>query len=931
MAFSLAAVARLFGVRRRELPRIIPLTSAYGLVLASLYTLKPARNALFLDGIGIEQLPYVLMLVALIGGGAALLFTRFTAAVRLDRLILATFLVSICFLIGFRFLLPLGFSWSYYLFYIWVNLFSLMSTSLIWLLANAVFNPREGRRLFGVIGTAGIVGAFAGAAFTSWVATRVGTENLLLLCGLMIGLALFILYPVRAAQASSAPMQRHAEAGGVLAALRQSALIRMLGGMAALVAIVAAIIDVQFNQIVDESFSDTEQKTAFFGQVLALLSALALLFQLFAAPRILRSLGVVSALLFLPVSMALGSVAVLLAPVLASGILLKIGDGSFRHAIHKSATEILYLPIPSEIKRRTKVVLDTTVDNLGTGVGALLVLVALKFFGFSYQHLSFLSLSFIGLWLILIARSRNAYVDTFRAALQRREIDPAELNIDITESATIDGLIKNLAAVRPTRGPMPVKGTTRAQERRIAYSLDMLAPVRTTRLVEPVAKLLSHPSAVIRRKALLVLRTQQAVLPLDAVEELQRDDDLEVRIEALNVMCSHGEGERFERVRQAVSSPDDRMRGAAVGFIASYGTDEEHDLIDEEVIRRLFADTQEDAPGMVEVARILGELPETAQRPALREAMRQLMDHPEPDVVMQTIESVGKLGDEEFVPWLLEKLDDRSYRAAARAALAAYGPPILRLLEAHIANQGAPVPSRSRAIRVMADVVDQKTVDLLQQRLTRANSSLQYLLLKSLSKLRNKSTDLQFDAELVDAELRKASRSLYETIQMLNMPELGGDGDRFRLLMRALREKEEQTLERMFRLLGLSYPPRDMYNAYLGMVSGDRTTRASALEFLDNMLDREMKDLLLPLLEQASTEAAIAHGQRVFGEKLANCEVALETLLSGNDPWLRACAVYRLGGAPDLASRVDRVRSMEADEDALVRETAAMVVRSGNL
>ena len=270
-------------------------------------------------------------------------------------------------------------------------------------------------------------------------------------------------------------------------------------------------------------------------------------------------------------------------------------------------------------------------------------------------------------------------------------------------------------------------------------------------------------------------------------------------------------------------------------------------------------------------------------------------------------------------------------RTGGREALAAYGPRILRLLEAHIADHEAIAPSRSRAIRVMADIVDQETVDLLLERLSRADSSLQYPLLKSLSKLRNKSEDLQFDSQLVDAELRKASQSFYETTQMLNMPELGGEVDRNRLLMRALREKEEQTLERIFRLLGLSYPPKDMYNAYLGMVSGDRTTRASALEFLDNMLVRETKELLLPLLDQVSTEAVMAHGQRVFGETLADHEAALEQLLSGNDPWLRACAVYRLGGELDLAARADRVRSMAGDPNAVVRETAAMVVRTGNL
>ena len=109
---------------------------------------------------------------------------------------------------------------------------------------------------------------------------------------------------------------------------------------------------------------------------------------------------------------------------------------------------------------------------------------------------------------------------------------------------------------------MPVRGVTRAHERRLNYALDMLALVRAPRLVAPVAKLLSHPSGMIRRKALQVLQAQQAPLPLEAIEELQRDEELEVRIEALNVMCAHGEGERLERVSQALSSTDDRMRGS---------------------------------------------------------------------------------------------------------------------------------------------------------------------------------------------------------------------------------------------------------------------------------------------------------------------------------------------------------------------------------
>ncbi len=150
------------------------------------------------------------------------------------------------------------------------------------------------------------------------------------------------------------------------------------------------------------------------------------------------------------------------------------------------------------------------------------------------------------------------------------------------------------------------------------------------------------------------------------------------------------------------------------------------------------------------------------------------------------------------------------------------------------------------------------------------------------------------------------------------------------LLTKALRERREQALERIFRLLALQYAAKDMYNAYLGMVSGDRATRASALEFLDNVLDRETKEYLLPLLEQISTAAAIEHGHRVFGARFASRGAALDDLLSGDDPWLRACAIYSLTDG-DPSGHAEAVRSMEKDPDRIVSETAAMVRRIANL
>ncbi|MFH1570527.1 MAG: HEAT repeat domain-containing protein [Gemmatimonadota bacterium] len=913
---TLSRFSRLLGVRPRELARVAPLTAAYGLVMASLYVLKPVRNALFLDQQGIGQLPYVLMLVALVGGAAAVVFSRFAASVRLDRLIVATYLVLTGCLLAFRLVLTHGWAWSCYLFYVWVNLYGLMATSLIWLLANAVFNAREGRRLFGFIGTAGIAGAVIGGVFTSRVVPFTGTENLLLVCAAMLAGALLLLYPVRACEFTE-PRAAEGEAAGIAASLRGSELLQLLGGMAAMAAVVAAIIDVQFNQIVDHILPDKDAKTAFFGQFFALLSAFAFVFQVVVTPRVLRSLGVIPALVFLPVTMAIGSVGVLFLPGLAAAVLAKLGDGGFRHSIHKSATELLYLPVPPEVKKRTKVLLDTTVDNVATGLGAAIVLVALSVAGLSYRHLSYLSLTLVALWLGLIVRSRRAYVDAFRRAIERRQIDLSEYTVDIAEAATLESLINALESRRA--GPA-------------VYALEMLAHVRAARLVAPVTGLLDHAVPEVRWRALQVLANQASDLPLARAEAMQEDAELQVRVEALHLLCTHAPGDRLQRLRRALASGDLRHRTAATGFIAEYGTEAEQDLIDEAFVRHLFADAGRDgglerAAERVHAARLIGTLYEPVGRPYLQEALHRLMADPEPEVVRQTISSLGQLRRPEFQPWLLERLDEWHYRRVARAALAAYGPTVLPLLKVRISDESMSPLSRGRAARVVADIRSQESVKVLLDCLDSIGPQVQYAVIKSLSKLRGTAPELTFDPRRVTAALRRAAAADRHLLEVLALLESGAEPPPVRLLVRALREKQAECLERIFRLLGLLYPPRDMHDAYLGLVSGGRATRASSLEFLDNLLSRELKELLVPLLDADAPAAARDPRGRPFGAAPRDRGGALTSLLRSDDPWLRACATFSLSGEPDRAEELGR--PMRDDPHPLVRETACLVLGEG--
>jgi hypothetical protein len=224
----------------------------------------------------------------------------------------------------------------------------------------------------------------------------------------------------------------------------------------------------------------------------------------------------------------------------------------------------------------------------------------------------------------------------------------------------------------------------------------------------------------------------------------------------------------------------------------------------------------------------------------------------------------------------------------------------------------------------MADIAEQDTVDTLLECLPQAEPQLQYSMLKSLSKLRTAHPQLSFDRDLVTAELRNTAELHYHLLRVTELTAPSADTESGRLLGRAVAETQEQNRKRIFRLLGLLYSPRDMYNAYLGYESGRRAARGSALEFLDNVLSRQLQELLIPFLDAPSVDAALDHGETLFGPRLEGLGTARDFLLTCRDPWLRACATYCLAA---LGGGTDRLTQMRQDPDHVVRETAALVLK----
>lgn len=906
-------------IRKGERQRTWIMFGYIFLLIASYYILKTMTRSLFMKRLGADQLPVVYMMVAITVGIVAMIYVRLSANIRLDRLIRYTSLVLASNLVVFWWLFHLD--WTspvlFYGFYIWVSIYGILTTTQFWLLANYVFDAREAKRLFAILTAGAILGGIFGGYLTSATVKHIGgTANLSSLC---LGFLLVTIYLMQSVwrlqvQSDKSVLKRPSPQGKqqsklinreVFALIRNSRHLAFLVGIIAMTVLVPQIVDFQFNTYANDAIAGTDNLTEFLGFWLSNISVISLIFQLLFAGAIVRNFGVGAALLFLPLGLLGGSLWVLFGYGLGSILAVKITDGAFRYSINQVGTELLFLPIPSDVKNKTKAFVDMFADRLARGLGGLLLLIFYTWLGFSVAQISIIVLALIAIWLVLALSVRSEYVNSFRQALQKRRIDTEFITTSIKDEATIDTLIAALAS---------------RNERQVVYSLKLLDSVAGVDLISPLRPLLKHRSPEVRVLTLQLLRKHADDQLLPEVEPLLQDSDDEVRREAVRYFILHGDKPAAELVAGWLSKGDRNLRGAALHCAA------ENEELATELLTPEFIESFLRAGGdaQQQVADALGMINDPSYYPLLME----LMEDSNPEVRVKAINSAGRTRSAAFVSSLIHHLGWRSDRKAAREALAAYGDSAIDILAQQMKDERVAGAIRLNIPRVLGLIGSQRSVEVLLESLLDSDNGLRYQIVKALNKLRARFSELHFD-QRVEEGLLQEIRDYYQilaTVYFSSHHERDENNASSDLLRRALRERLDDHLELIFRLLGLRYSPRDIYNAFAATISSNRSLRANAIEFLDNILSTRHKKLLIPLVEELPIEQVLQSADGLLEVRFENRVEALKNLVLGSDPWLRACALYEIGSSGLLPQLVPVVEQAKQAQHDLVQETASVVL-----
>jgi len=913
---------RIFSMRRDEVGPASLLFFYLFLIIGAYIMGKSVGDALFL-AVYPKHLPYAMIGAALLITPFILVYIRLSHRLPLELLVIGTLLFFALSFCTFWWETRHQARWVYLLVYIWVYAIGAMGPMMGWTLANYLLTTREARRVFGFIQLGAILGVPFVAFFTADATQHgrlqpktllLGVAALLGLCALLVKL-LFRQAKHRLSALSLAPVAGQDTPRNFsqsLRLIRNSRYLLLLTALITVGCLATSILDYQFKLIGKAAYgANTAGLTAYFGRFYGYMGLATFVFQIGLAAPLLRAFGIRVTLFVLPVALMGSSLGVLFAPTLLMGGILRGTHYILRYSLDKSSTELLYLPVAAEVKSQVKSFIDTFVWRSADGIAGLSLLFFAGFLKFSPARVSLVNLVILGGWVAIAYGVRREYLNVLRSAIERRTLDPERTAASVLDSTTMEVLAQ------------AVKG---GGEQQLLYGLSLFEMGRQPGFHPVLRRMLAHPSPAVRQRALRLLNDAGDLEILPQVEKLLADESLEVRTEALHYLAVHAGRDPLTLLSTEHDFPDYGLQGAVVGFLARTG-EPEYLAATELILRGMLArDGPDAARSRAEAARVLGVIPPPC---GLHTELLKLLQDDDLEVLEQALLSAAKIQGSEFLPRVIEKLGEPRLRGTARAALVQYGPRAVHTLRDYLNDATVPLPIRKQIPKVLARIPSSDSVTALAESLIQSDPGVRFDVLKALNKLRSRDPGLAPPRSDVEDMLNAELMGYYRSFQILAAidPNAGSavPGLRSRggesVLTRALRERMAYELERIFRLLALLYPPRDVHNAFLGLTMGTSQRQANAQEVLEHLLKPDLyRRLVHGLDSEIPLREKVNFARRLCGSSVKSRNEALRILLHSKDGWISACALYAVG-EERLTELNDEVSQVPHAADPLLEET----------
>jgi AAA family ATP:ADP antiporter len=770
--------------------------------------------------------------------------------------------------------------WLLYALYVWPGLIAALIMLQFWTLLGGSFTITQAKRVYGAIGVGSAAGAIAGSGLASWASGLVSSEHLLIPSALGFALAggasLFLrsapsLPP--AEDAAEPPPEGLARGASYILAHPYA---RGIVVVALLTAGTVTVADFLFKSAVAARVEPGEL-AGFFARAYLVFNGLSLICQTLLASVAVRKLGVPLAATILPAVLLATSLGSLVLPLLVAVLLIKGADGSLRFSVHRTAFELLSVPLSPHTRSLVKRLVDIAGLRGGQALASLAILglVALPEAG---RVIPAVLIALSAAWLVAALRLRRTYVELFRRRLSAGQVTHLRAFPEL-DAASLETVIGALDS---------------DDDGEVVAAMEVLERDDKAYLVPKL--LLFHPSAEVVRHVLALFARSRRVQAVRAIDRLLgHATPAPLRAAALAVRASLEPDQDLLAAELGLDEPEEVRAAAAVCRTALAGADRAP--VDALAASRSPATRVAIAEAIAAcechaLGDVLIELARTSSEREVRDA---------------AIAAMGRLGGDDLVRGLVELMARADTSAEAHNELVAMGDRALDALARALADADLG-PVRRDLGDVIARADPERGARILVEQLEAEDDGLvRYRLIRALESIVAHHPAVEIDRRVIRHAITGALGKAYRYLAYEFALERGAEGGEAcatpgcRLLRRLLRDKRKHAVGRLFRLLGLAIPTESFAAAYRGVTSDRAELRANAIELIDNVLPSDLRSAVLGLVDDLPLAERLERGAQHHPTDRVDHDDVLTRLRSGSASALSEAAVYH---ARELARAV---------------------------
>lgn len=859
---------------------------------------ETAASATFLARFAPSYLPWVYVAAAGVNTLTGAVYSRAQSRVPFARLMSGTLWFLLAITLGARVGLAVSsLRWIAFAALVAYRIVSSLTDLEYWAVASRMYDVRQAKRLFGLIGTGEVIARITASFSVPFLVKLGGVSNLMLLSAGALGLCAILARAVLAripgasippATASAKGRASPSSLRGFVLEILRNPYLRLVVGVAVLATFGKYFVDFAFLQQMSVRASGEAQVAGLLGVFSGLTQTLSLLTRLFISRPLLYRFGIRVGVVLLPTLQVLCTAGILVCGLLGLGdvaifVFVIANQGVykiFKHPLDNASFKVLYQPLKPEQRLAAQIAVEVLFAPVVVGISGVVMLLFTVAMRYEPVRFAGVLLLTFGAWTIAARAAGRRYGDKLRDMLSLRFEGNVTLPFDDATS---------LAIVR-AKLDSPVAAD-------VCLGLDLLEKAAPPDFIVTLIAKVDHPDPVVRRHA------------LGRLIEL-KPDALPKGLRA----AGHGD-DAIAALAQHLEDQDELVRRAALAALFGLATSRARETATATVER--FA-LSEDARTRAFAARAAGDH-------HLDDVVRRLLEDADPAVHRAAIAATSKLEASDLEATVFDRLRDSRFAQSAALALAARGDKVLTQLEAGL-QPNAGQQLLLRLVDVHRLLGTPAAVAQLAGRLEFPDVLVRTRLLTALDKLRYVATAARERAR-VEEQLEVEVSELAWTLAAYN--DLVGDDAASTALRSALQEDLALAVTRVFNLLAFVYERVAIQRAVAHVAHASKDMRAYARELLEVTLTPEHRRLCLPLLDDVEPIERLHRIEKLFpqpemslGERL--CDVI------GRPPrslrsWTRALAIRAalMHRADGVAAVLERLPS----DDPVIEEARSYVDR----